>query len=447
VVLSRDGTLSSDDIVLAGSVVHAGVLAMGDSYNASATLTLPRDLAGDYYILVVTNLNGSVYEKGHTTNNVASLPLKIGLAPVANLAIDAIDGPSVARPGDTIALSYIAHNSGNADANGTWRDRIYLETQDGTLVQVASNFYTDGLAAGASATRNVSFTLPANFVEGSYTWVVNTDTDNTVYERDGESDNMARGATPLTVARPDLAVSTVTGPSLAQSGSTIHVDWTVTNHGGLAATGWVDRVYVSHNGVLTLFGEVGHAGTLATGASYTAGADLSLPLAYDGEYAVVVVTDAAHALDEHSRTDDTGQQALTVQLAPHADLVVGAVQAPTTLIADPATLDVSWTVTNQGTGAGITSQWTDKVILSTDDVFGDGDDRVLGTILHDGALAVGDSYTGHLSTLLPPGTTGHYKLFVVTDSAAAVFENGALDNNVLEADHAIDVMPRPYADL
>jgi subtilase family serine protease len=53
-------------------------------------------------------------------------------------------------------------------------------------VQVGQQFYTDGLAAGASANRTVNFTLPDNFAEGTYTFVVRTDTDNTIYERDGE---------------------------------------------------------------------------------------------------------------------------------------------------------------------------------------------------------------------------------------------------------------------
>jgi len=68
---------------------------------------------------------------------------------------------------------------------------------------------------------------------------------------------------------------------------------------------------------------------------------------------------------------------------------------------DPANLNVSWTVTNQGTGAGRTGSWTDQVVLSTDGILGNGDDRVIGEFVHNGALAQGASYTQNQRILLP----------------------------------------------
>ncbi len=49
-------------------------------------------------------------------------------------------------------------------------------------------------------------------------------------------------------------------------------------------------------------------------------------------------------------------------------------------------LPLSWTVTNAGAATGATS-WTDRVVLSTDAVLGNADDVVLGSLVHDGALA------------------------------------------------------------
>ena len=60
-----------------------------------------------------------------------------------------------------------------------------------------------------------------------------------------------------------------------------------------------------------------------------------------------------------------------------ADLAVTAVTAPQQVIGDPASVTVSWTVENQGLGESDVSSWTDSVVLSGDDVLGNGDDQVV----------------------------------------------------------------------
>ena len=449
VVLSRTGIPSASDIILAGSVTHSGALAVGGSYTASATLTLPRDLVGDYYILVLTNLNNAVTENGHTANNTlaSSSPLHVSLSPVPNLTVSDIQGPTTIRPGDSASVTYTLHNIGTAAVVGAWRDRLYLESSDGTLYEIASRFQTSGLAIGGDLAQRFDFSLPANLTDGTYRWVVRTDADDTIYERDGESDNLGRSSSTVSVARPNLAVSNVSGPSLAISGDTLRIHWTVSNSGGLASGGWTDQVYLSQGGTLTRLAQQVHSDALANGASYDAMADILLPLAANGAYQIVVVTDSNLQLDDPQRADNSAQQALNITLAAHADLAVSAVQAAASVIADPATLNVSWTVTNHGTGSGINSQWVDRVILSADGILGNGDDLIIGEVQHSGALAVGDQYSATLSALLPPGITGHYSLFVITDAKAQVFENGATADNSALLDHPVDVMPKPYADL
>ncbi|HNL98807.1 MAG TPA: CARDB domain-containing protein, partial [Accumulibacter sp.] len=68
-VLSRDSSLSADDIILSGSVTHSGLLSPGQSYTGRATMTLPRDLSGDFHLIVDTSTNRSVFEEGRTGNN------------------------------------------------------------------------------------------------------------------------------------------------------------------------------------------------------------------------------------------------------------------------------------------------------------------------------------------------------------------------------------------
>ena len=102
---------------------------------------------------------------------------------------------------------------------------------------------------------------------------------------------------------------------------------------------------------------------------------------------------------------------------------------------------------NQGTGIGRANTWTDTVVASQNEIFGDGDDTILGQYAHQGPLAVGDAYSRSENITLPPAFTGRYRLFVKTDSGNEVFELGLEANNVAVMQQPFDVMPIPYADL
>ena len=126
---------------------------------------------------------------------------------------------------------------------------------------------------------------------------------------------------------------------------------------------------------------------------------------------------------------------------------MSGVVAPTLTIADPASVTVTWTVGNQGTGVGRTTEWTDAVFVSPDAILGNGDELLLARFSHSGAVAAGDSYTRSETFLLPPAFQGRYTLFVRTDVDGPVFENGIEGNNAAAASGFFDVMTIPYADL
>src|SRR5262249_42575065 len=120
----------------------------------------------------------------------------------------------------------------------------------------------------------------------------------------------------------------------------------------------------------------------------------------------------------------------TATLFPYADLAASAVQAPDRTIADPATVRVSWTVTNVGAGPGRTDSWSDKVIASPSDDPNDPDAVPLGSFANPHGLAPNESYTAQHDITLPRGFTGRFYLFVKANAAGQVFENGSTANNV-----------------
>ena len=454
-VLSADDIYDAGDLVL-GEVVRSGALAAGDSYSVSFDARVQDGRTGSYKLILVTDSGQQVFENLLEADNIAvSTPITLSPAPSANLVVQSVSVPAGAIAGQTVAVTYVVKNTGAVAAAAPWTDTIYFGTD--TIVANARNLVsvtrTFALDPGASYTVTQDVTLPTDFADGDSRVLVRTDSGHQVFEAGQEADNDGASAV-LGLTHPDLVVSALSGPAggTAISGSTFDVSWTVRNAGsGTTAAGWTDTVWLSRDGVIGAgdikLGSVSAIGALAAGATRDAHLTVTLPIDVQGAYKLIVRTDDGDVVAETTgETNNTTAIDLAVGLAPYADLVVSNVTAPARTISDPAHVTVGWRVTNSGTGAGITSSWADSVIVSSDDVFGNGDDIVLGELVHSGALALGASYNASLDLILPPGFYGHYTLFVRSDSRNVVFENGA-DGNRGFLTGPFDVSPIPWADL
>jgi hypothetical protein len=257
----------------------------------------------------------------------------------------------------------------------------------------------------------------------------------------------------LTVAAPELQLQGLQTTGTLRGGEVVTLRWNTRNAGNAEARNVLERVYLSTDD------SVG-SGDLLVGersiASLTAGAEVAGELAFtlaadlQGSWRLIVVTDAtgANAESAAGEADNTARLAIDVARDFFADLTVTSVTIPTEpVVGDPASVTVRWVVTNVGIGAGRSVSWTDRVVYSTNDVLGDGDDIVLGTVQRDGALGAGQSYEGTVTYRFGPGFTRQGKVFVRTDALGAVWENGLEANNQAQAAGLLDVMPIPYADL
>jgi hypothetical protein len=142
----------------------------------------------------------------------------------------------------------------------------------------------------------------------------------------------------------------------------------------------------------------------------------------------------------------TATVTVTVNPIVTADLVVTSLTAPTVLLsANPAIASITWTVLNQGNATTTVSQWTDRVMVSTNAIAGDADDVIAASFIHNGTVAAGADYTETHSVTLPANLDGHYFLYVRADVLNQVPEFQG-ENNNLSALAPIDVAI-PYADL
>ncbi|MBI3347611.1 MAG: hypothetical protein HY020_10425, partial [Burkholderiales bacterium] len=450
VYLSTTPGLTAQSTLL-GSVTRVGTLAVGDSYAAGLDFTVPRDAAGAKYFIVKTDAFTAVYELGRTDNNVvvATDPTTVKAEPKPNLLIEGVSAPATWRVGQTVQVGYTVRNAGNDAISGFFGEEIRLvDTLGLAPTQVLTTTWAfQTLAAGGTLTQNLSLAVPA-IPPGNWRLEIAADKGNYVIESN-EADNVATSA--VAVVAPDLVVGNLTTTGLLQGGEAIALAWKTRNAGSAPATAIREKVYLSKDGTVdaadTLLGER-VIDSLAAGASSDGSLNFTLPVDLSGAWRLIVVTDTANANNE-STFEGNNQDSLAVNVAldAYADLAVLSVSAPTQVIDDPASITVEWTVQNVGVGVGRTTSWTDRIIYSTNDVLGDGDDIVLANVAHDGALAAGASYNGHLDYSFGPAFSRHGTIFVKSDATGAVWENGSEANNVKAAANATDVMPIPYADM
>ncbi len=459
VFLSADGKLDSSSIPL-GTFTHTGALNPGDSYSQAENVALPLALAtGSYTIFVQADVFGQVPEflaQGHQVAQSAA-PVVVSLAPAADLVASAISTTtSTAVIGQPVTLTWTVQNNGNATASAPWTDQVYL-SPDGKLADatlLTSFTETANLAAGGQVRQSKTITLP-NISDGNDALVLVVNSDGKVFERNTTNDTLVVSGA-LTVQHPDLTVENVTTTPVGpyQSGDTVTVNWVDHNVGSGASTAnWTDAVFLSKDGTLngaTSLGQLAQNGVLAAGQTLNRQLAVALPNGVTGTFQIVVQTNARGEVDEGSAsTNDTGAStAVTISLAPFADLSVTASTPQTLLVGNPVDLTVTWTVTNSGTGPGKVDQWNDRVLLSASGGFGSSDNIVLTPdVPHQGLMPPGTSYTQTQTFTLPANLQGRFHVLVKTNADNKVFEGPGTFQEVADVGHTLDVTPAPFSQL
>ena len=183
------------------------------------------------------------------------------------------------------------------------------------------------------------------------------------------------------------------------------------------------------NAVLLTTQDEGAFAPLAAGASYSATAQVVLPLSADmsaGQYYVITLVNADQTLAEATTSNNQAASAGDRhQLAGAAGAGGFRACAGTNQVVAGQSLNVSWTVTNNGT-ATANGPWNDEVFLASD-AHGDNE-TLLGTFANGSALAPGTSYTSNEKVVLPTQAAGQSWLVVVADPAGAVLEPGTAQN-------------------
>ncbi len=397
------------------SASDAVPLAAGDSSARSAMVTIPitaTSASGNYYLFVVVDSLNQIAETNEA-NNTASAPIALTVPALPDLIVTNLSTPATGYAGVAATITWTDANVGQAEADGTWVDRVFASLSGSGSNPIAlGNFPLSGpLAAGSAVNRSIPVTLPST--PGTYYLFVNTDATNVVAEAAGEANNVTGSPVPavLTIAPlPDLVVTSVVPPADGVTGGIpIPIRFTVKNQGAAPtqSPAWDDFVILSQDSTLTFDGsydqllnnqpvlaEFPNPSYLNPGQSYTQTVNVTLPKSASGPWYAYVVANGlgshyAPGLAESDRTNNLLKSAsFNVLLSPPADLQTSNVAAPAQAFSGQP-LSVGWTVTNVGAGTTDVSGWTDEVYLSPTSTFDASSAIDLGGFDHSGALRRG----------------------------------------------------------
>ncbi|MHC1767958.1 MAG: CARDB domain-containing protein [Verrucomicrobiia bacterium] len=147
---------------LGGRVYKTNALA-GASYVTQLRATLPHVPAGQYYLLVQVDLTNSVFESVET-NQFLAAPMQVRAPKLRPILLESVVS---AEPGQLLTATWTVLNEGNADAGGTWLDRLYLSNDATAVRQLGTVMHRGPLAAGATYVAHLDFAMLA-IPSGSY---------------------------------------------------------------------------------------------------------------------------------------------------------------------------------------------------------------------------------------------------------------------------------------
>jgi subtilase family serine protease len=250
IYLSQDPVFSPSTDILLAEKKRTALLATGNSYSTSATVTIPNGKSGTWYILVVADRMDVNYDINRANNTGPAKAIHIILTPSPDLVITDFTVPTSAMAGQPVSLQWKVANSGfGTSLSGNWTDYVYLSTdyvidsQDKILGSVAR---TGNLPINQFYNVAQTFNVPM-ITAGNYIVIIRTDNNNVEYEHNAEHNNTVSAMMFVNQMPPsDLEVISASIPDTALSGETINISWTIKNSGAHAANGVMrDNIHLS----------------------------------------------------------------------------------------------------------------------------------------------------------------------------------------------------------
>ena len=253
----------------------------------------------------------------------------------------------------------------------------------------------------------------------------------------------------VTVSPPNLVLSSSSAPSQAITGETIPISWSVINDSAVpTATSWqwYDEVYFSSNDIYgdgdDVILDIKYISIQSNpGNSYTVSTSAVLGSSAVGDGYVLFKANSLNWHFESDFADNLRVQPISIA-APN--LVISQAVAPERATPGQFIL-LNYTIANIGLVSTKALFWYDKVVFSTNAIYGDGDDILLSELVvyqEDWAyrdfllpLAPGEAYTISFGIWLPSEAIGNGFLLFKTDAEPSYLYPNGYQGEVDETDN------------
>ncbi len=320
------------------------------------------------------------------------------LKPLPDLVVSNVQVPPSANSGQTVSFSWRVANigPGHTTTNQSWTDAVFLSFDSVPNFNIPPNTNpaawnaldfpvrpllvgtkpnVTSLDSGQQYTNTINFTLPVNYSQPLYVYVITNYQPgaNAPLEMTRANDT-ARSAQAVAVVlspTPDLRVDTVLSPLSVFSGSTVNVAYKVKNYGVLtpAGSGWSDRLYISQTAAFNPNTAIplklkkangsyypnapeavlGVGTQLQADSAYSRNMEVVIPNFIFGSWFLHVVTNHTASLYEGAlATNNTNSVQVQVFLTPTPQLTVTALTVPLTTASVTERIGINWTVFNKG---------------------------------------------------------------------------------------------------
>ncbi|XP_066930554.1 uncharacterized protein [Clytia hemisphaerica] len=380
-----------------------------------------------------------VLNDGITINDRSIVPSPVWgftTRPISNLEVIKVTAPPEAFTGRTIRITWQVTNVGSGQnfRSYYWNDKVFLtkskETTSGLLTRYQRQHRI--LFPNDAYTSSVDIYIPKDLI-GEFYVVVVADIFENLIDEDRQNNRLSTvnmikiRLTPP----PDLIVSNVVMPSQIFSGSIIAARWKVRNNGNgpTVSSTWTDLVYLnSSSSDYTYLARHGNTGQLFPGNEYQVIMNITIPKYIAGKYNIFIRTNAyKEEFEFQSYDNNIGQSVMfDIFLTPPPDLRLKKIIS-TKFVSSRGSLNITYTVINQGSGSTDNPRWTDIMEISKD-----GQIKERRYLTHFGHLERRDEYSGNFRFVIPSfWESGEYSISITTNFQQDLFENEEYVNNQL----------------
>ena len=405
---------------------------------------------------LIANKGNQVMELD-TTNNTFATNATVLDCPLPDLVVSNVVLPAL-QAGTEAQVSFTVSNNGTAVFEGTFGTVIYTIFETDTIFcpmrhqlspETSGNYV---LAIGESLQFTQNILVPPSVTSSFRTFYVMVDAENTVLESN-ENNNITSSVTLVMNYPFNLTTQSFTVPSVVTAGELTPVSWTVKNtgtcpneqipfyvrngsgyslvEGEYLPTPWKDMIFLSNDAVLSnndiQLLSVDHNMVLQPNGTYQMEQNVVLPYNALGSKYLLCVSDSTQVTFDNNRTDNIVAVPVTVELGVLPDLRITSLTVEPVLTSDNAYW-VHYTVTNEGERVTQRDNWIDAFYISEN--YAVTGAFQLGSKIHNGALAVGESYIDSIEILAPNGLDGDYFLLGFTDATNLIYEYINENNNL-----------------